>query len=49
MKMRARRTANSTIGMLFINGQFECYTAGRRRPTKIYGETAIPTGKYKVW
>lgn len=46
---RKTYTANSTIGMLFVDGQFECYTLEDVvRPTKIYGETAIPTGRYKL-
>jgi hypothetical protein len=38
-----------TIGELFINGKFFCYTLeDRERMEKVYGETAIPKGKYKV-
>jgi hypothetical protein len=47
-------TNKSTIGELYINGKFFCFTledvdryleGGRE---KIYGETAIPRGKYNV-
>ena len=42
-------TQNSTIGQLFIDGQFECHTLEDMvRPEKIYGETAIPAGSYQV-
>ena len=40
---------NYTCGKLSIDGEFFCYTledAGRM--VKIYGETCIPTGTYKV-
>jgi Family of unknown function (DUF5675) len=48
-------TDESTIGILLVNGKHQCYTledtdrkleiAGNK---KIYGETAIPRGKYEV-
>jgi hypothetical protein len=44
-------TSRSSIGELFINGAFECYTLEdrTREPfVKIRGETAIPYGKYEV-
>lgn len=44
-------TSESTIGRLFINGNFICYTLEdvvRPDGVKIYGETAIPDGLYKV-
>jgi hypothetical protein len=42
-------TQNSTIGRLFIDGEFECHTLEDMvRPEKIYGETAIPAGSYQV-
>lgn len=59
--LREKKTKKSTIGSLFINDVFFCYTledferdinddgdlddAGE---AKVYGETAIPAGTYKV-
>ena len=38
-----------TIGRLFVDGLFECYTLEDTvRSIKIPGETAIPAGKYKL-
>jgi hypothetical protein len=46
---RLHRTENSTIGELFIDGKFECYTLeDKERDVKIKNETAIPKGTYKV-
>lgn len=44
-------TEQATLGRLFINGAFECYTLEDRvRPkgAKIAGATAIPTGCYEL-
>lgn len=51
-------STNSTIGELYINGKFFCHTLedcdrdknrnGKLEEGKIYGETAIPSGYYKV-
>jgi hypothetical protein len=42
-------TAKSTIGQLFIDRQFECWTLEDVvRPVKVFGETAIPAGSYQV-
>lgn len=41
----------STIGRLLLNGKFFCYTLEdkyRGREKKVYGETCIPEGVYKV-
>ena len=39
----------STTGVLFIDGEFFCYTLEDVvREQKIYGKTAIPYGKYEV-
>lgn len=49
--VRTDKTAESTIGALYIDGAFECYTLeDTERPdgVKIYGETAIPRGAYTV-
>lgn len=54
MEMRVIRkwfSTKSTIGELYIDDVFSCYTledVARPLGVKIYGETAIPTGKYKV-
>jgi hypothetical protein len=52
MKLQLRRitkTDKSTIGELYINGKFECYTLeDKERDVKIKNETAIPKGTYKV-
>lgn len=43
-----------TTGILKVNGEFECFTLEDRDRkledggTKVFGETAIPRGKYKV-
>ena len=52
--IRKEFTGDSTIGELFINDKFECYTLEdmdrnlEAGGTKIYGVTAIPKGTYKV-
>lgn len=52
MKLTIARDAfgeTFTLGKLFIDGEFLCYTCEDKvRPKKIWGETAIPTGTYKV-
>lgn len=46
---RLHKTSNSTIGELFIDGKFECYTLEDvEREIKIKSETAIAKGTYKV-
>lgn len=38
-----------TLGKLYIDGEFFCYTCEDKvRPKKIYGQTAIPAGTYRV-
>lgn len=43
-------TKGFTQGRLFVNEAFECHTLEDevRNGPKIYGETAIPVGRYKV-
>lgn len=42
-------TDDVTVGELYLNNEFYCYTLEDAvRPTKIYGKTAIPRGRYKV-
>ena len=39
----------TTVGELFIDGVFTCYTIEDEvRDTKVYGKTAIPKGTYKI-
>lgn len=46
---RNRSTEHSTLGSLYIDGKFQCYTLEDVvRNKKIFGETAIPKGNYKV-
>jgi hypothetical protein len=52
MKLTLKRepsTTKSTPSKLYVDGVFECYTLEDVvRPSKIYGEAAIPAGTYKV-
>lgn len=42
-------TEKSTIGKLFLDGAFECYTLEDRvRAVKLPGATAVPAGNYEV-
>lgn len=46
---RLHRTESSTIGELYVDGVFECYTLEDvEREVKIKSETAISKGTYKV-
>ena len=46
---RYHETKDYTIGRLFIDGQFECYTLeDEHRETKVMHETRIPTGRYEI-
>jgi hypothetical protein len=52
--IREKFTKKSTIGKLFINGVFECYTLEDKDRfleeggEKVYGKTAIPRGIYTI-
>lgn len=49
MLQREPSTVHSTPGRLFIDGVFECYTLEDVvRPVKVYGQTAVPPGNYRV-
>jgi len=48
---RYKFTGKSTIGRMYVNGAFFCYTLEDRQregQKKIYGKTAIPGGTYQV-
>lgn len=46
---RKEFTKNSTIGEMSIDGEFFCHTLEDEvRDIKVFGETAIPYGRYKV-
>lgn len=52
--LRKEFTEKSTIGELFINGNFECFTLEDKDRNlesggiKVYSKSAIPRGKYEV-
>lgn len=47
--LRYSDNGESLLGLLFIDGKFECYTLeDEARTEKVWGETAIPDGEYKV-
>ena len=49
--VRFQYSDECTIGMLTINNEFFCYTLEdrvRENGAKVYGQTAIPEGKYKL-
>ena len=47
--IRKYPAADCTIGELYVNDQFECYTCEDiERPVKVAGVTAIPRGTYEV-
>jgi len=52
MKLQVIRLSDngeSTIGALYINGTFECWTLeDEKRTEKVRGETRIPNGVYSV-
>jgi hypothetical protein len=52
MELRLERTEHSedsTIGKLYVNEEFECYTLeDLERPIKIKGKTAISVGRYEI-
>lgn len=47
--IREPSTKQATLGRLFVDGRFECFTLEDVvRAAKIKGETAIPAGTYQV-
>ena len=46
---RFKETDDATLGSLYIDGEFECYTLeDEHRDIKVAGETRIPAGEYKL-
>ena len=48
---RLHKTETTSIGEMSIDGKFECYTledVERAPGVKVFGQTAIPKGTYKV-
>lgn len=46
---RYKSSPTATLGKLFIDGVFECYTLEDEfRAVKVKGETRIPAGRYKL-
>ena len=47
--IRETKTSDSTIGKLYINEIYHCYTLeDKEREVKVQNVTAIPKGKYEV-
>ena len=47
--LRYSENGESTLGLLFINGKFECYTLeDEHQDIKIKAETRIPAGTYQL-
>ena len=46
---RGKDTGKATIGELYVDGVFECYTLeDTHHDVKIYGQTRIPEGSYEI-
>lgn len=47
--IRISKQSDSTSGILLIDNEFACYTLeDEEREVKVWGETAIPKGKYEI-
>lgn len=47
--LRYSSGVNDTLGLLFIDGEFECYTLeDEYREVKVKHKTRIPEGKYRI-
>lgn len=47
--VRRKQSNRATVGKLYINGKFECYTLeDKKQVKKVRGETRIPPGRYEV-
>ena len=47
--LRYSQNDESTLGLLYLNGKFICYTLeDQYQENKVYAETRIPVGEYKI-
>lgn len=47
--LRLSDNGESTIGALFVDNKFQCWTLeDEARTEKVFGETRIPAGEYKI-
>lgn len=47
--LRYSDNGESTLGLVFIDGEFQCYSIeDEERTKKVWGETRIPEGRYEV-
>lgn len=47
--LRYSDNGESTLGLMFIDGKFQCYTLeDEKRTKKVFGETRVPEGTYDV-
>jgi len=47
--IRLKDNGDTTIGALYIDGKFECWTLeDEHRTVKVFGETRIPEGEYEI-
>ena len=47
--IRQKDDGESTVGIILVNGQFECFTLeDTHNEPKVYGQTRIPEGKYEI-
>lgn len=47
--IRYNDTGNETLGLLYINGKYKCFTLeDEHRDVKVFGETRIPNGIYRL-
>lgn len=47
--IRYNDTGNETLGLLYINGKYKCFTLeDEHRKEKVFGETRIPNGIYRL-
>lgn len=47
--LRYSDNGESTLGLLFVDGKFQCYTLeDEKRTKKVFGQTRVPEGTYDV-